>query len=130
MMPIALDKDSPVPLYRQVQEAILLGISNATLRPGQQLPTIRDLAGRLEVNPNTIAKAYAQLQWAGVLDTRQGTGVFVSDPPAAGLTPDGRRRIVDELCRDFVSRGQMLGVQIHEIVAGLKRLQAQANGAD
>jgi GntR family transcriptional regulator len=124
MIAFRLDKQSPVPFYRQIVDLVLASISSGRILPGDRLPTIRDLAVKLEINPNTVAKAYSQLQLLGVLDTQQGSGVFVR--PASGLTlpEDQQRRATEELCRDFVGRAQLLGINLGDLLACLKRMKA------
>jgi DNA-binding transcriptional regulator YhcF (GntR family) len=69
---------SGVPIYFQLMEQVKHGIETGALRPGEQLPGIRPLAEELVVNPNTIAKAYRELEHEGVIELRQGAGAFVS----------------------------------------------------
>ncbi len=69
---------SGVPIYLQLMEQVKHGIETGALRPGEQLPGIRPLAEELVVNPNTIAKAYRELEHEGVIELRQGAGAFVS----------------------------------------------------
>jgi len=123
MIELRLDKKSFVPFYRQIVDMVLAGVASGNLLPGERLPTIRDLAVKLEVNPNTVVKAYSQLQFMGVLDTQQGTGAFIRaqshDP-----VPDGeRQRMVEELCRDFVGRAQLQNISIDEVIKGLKEMK-------
>jgi GntR family transcriptional regulator len=126
MINLKLDKQSYVPFYRQIVDMILSGISAGTILPGERLPTIRDLAVKLEVNPNTIVKAYSQLQLLGYLDTQQGTGVFVRpQPPAQAEKSIENQRALEELCRDFISRAQLQNVTIDEIIEYLKGVQKQ-----
>jgi len=126
MINLKLDKQSYVPFYRQLVDMILSGISAGTILPGERLPTIRDLAVKLEVNPNTVVKAYSQLQLLGFLDTQQGTGVFVRPQPP---TPTGKnaenQRALEELCRDFISRAQLQNLSIDEIIEYLRSIQKQ-----
>ena len=91
MINFKLDKQSYVPFYRQLVDIILSSIAAGTILPGERLPTIRDLAVKLEVNPNTVVKAYSQLQLLGFLDTQQGTGVFVRPQPPAQAGKECRK---------------------------------------
>src|SRR5688500_20315026 len=68
-----------VPIYLQLMEQVKHAIETGALRPGEQLPGIRPLAEELVINPNTVAKAYRELEHAGVIELRQGTGAFVSN---------------------------------------------------
>ena len=126
MINLKLDKQSYVPFYRQIVDMILSGISAGTILPGERLPTIRDLAVKLEVNPNTVVKAYSQLGLLGFLDTQQGTGVFVHPkPPAQAQRNAENQRALEELCRDFISRAQLQNLSIDEIIEYLREIQKQ-----
>ena len=127
MVDFALDKKSPVPFYRQIADMVLAGISTGKITPGDKLPTIRDLAVKLEVNPNTVVKAYSLLENLGTLDTQQGSGVFVRAQPVSALTADDRRRAVETICRDFVGRAQMLGIQTVELISYLQNMFANTH---
>ena len=115
-----------MPFYRQIVDMILSGISAGTILPGERLPTIRDLAVKLEVNPNTVVKAYSQLQLLGFLDMQQGTGAFVhpQPPPQAGRNAENQRAL-EEICRNFVSRAQLQNLSIDEIIEYLHSIQKQ-----
>jgi GntR family transcriptional regulator len=78
MVKFKLDLKSGVPFHRQIVEQISSGIASDRLLPGDQLPSVRELAENLQINPNTVRKAYSELKIRGILDTRQGTGTFVS----------------------------------------------------
>lgn len=77
---------SGVPIYLQLMEQVKHGIETGALRPGEQLPGIRPLAEELVVNPNTVAKAYRELEHEGVIELRQGAGAFVSSATTATRT--------------------------------------------
>ena len=70
---------SGVPIYLQLMEQVKHAVETGALRPGEQLPSIRPLAEELVINPNTVAKAYRELEHEGVIELRQGAGAFVSD---------------------------------------------------
>ena len=78
MVEFKLDLKSSIPFHRQIVDQIRSGIASDQLMPGEQLPTVRELAVHLQINPNTVRKAYSELKNLGVLDTQQGTGTFVS----------------------------------------------------
>src|SRR5215472_15034984 len=73
-----LHPESGVPVYRQIIDQVQAGIAAGSLRPGHQLPTVRQVAVDLAINPNTVLRAYRELEIRGVLETQQGTGTFVS----------------------------------------------------
>src|ERR1700758_3401913 len=74
-----LDDSSGVPVYRQLIDQVQGGIAAGSLKPGDQLPTVRQVAVDLAINPNTVMRAYRELEIRGVLDTQQGTGTFIAD---------------------------------------------------
>jgi GntR family transcriptional regulator len=120
MTELRLDKKSFVPFYRQIVDMVLSGVAAGSLLPGERLPTIRDLAVKLEVNPNTVVKAYSQLQFMGVLDMQQGTGAFIR-AQAYEPVPDAEKlRMVEELCRDFIGRAQLQNITIDEVIRCLQ----------
>jgi GntR family transcriptional regulator len=123
MVDFSLDKSSPVPFYRQVVDMVLAGLSGGRILPGEKLPTIRDLAVKLEVNPNTVVKAYSHLELLGVLDTQQGSGVFVNAAPAKALSSQEEETVLSDLCRDFVSRAQLYNIGIDRLIRKLEEMK-------
>ena len=124
MINFALDKRSPVPFYRQIADQVLAGVSCGAIAPGDRLPTIREMAVNLEVNPNTVVKAYSYLEMLGILDTQQGSGVYVKPRTASGgLSETDRRRMLDGLCRDFVGRAQVMGFDVTEVLMRLEEMR-------
>ena len=75
---LAVDPADPTPIYAQIERGIRAAIATGRLRPGDQLPTVRQLAVELRVNANTVARVYSELERDGVLETRRGVGTFVS----------------------------------------------------
>src|ERR671920_2473794 len=73
-----LDLKSGVPVYRQLIDQVLVAIASGTLKPGDQLATVRQLAVDLSINPNTVVRAYKELEIRGMLSTQQGTGTFIT----------------------------------------------------
>src|SRR5881394_3586444 len=81
-----INTDDPTPIYAQLERAIRFAIATDKLRIGEQLPTVRQLAVDLKINANTVAKVYAELERAGVLETQRGVGTFVSErQPATAM---------------------------------------------
>ncbi|HVP12898.1 MAG TPA: GntR family transcriptional regulator [Phycisphaerae bacterium] len=80
---IRIENSSAVPVYRQIVDQIKYQVANGSLRPGDRLPSVRELAKRLPVNQNTVLKAYDLLAGEGLLSRRQGDGTFVEDAPSA-----------------------------------------------
>lgn len=78
---LAVNPRDATPLHAQLERAIRVAIASRRLRPGDQLPTVRQLAVALRINANTVAKVYSHLERTGALETRRGVGTFVVDPP-------------------------------------------------
>jgi GntR family transcriptional regulator len=97
---VTVDSRDPTPIYAQLERGLRAAIATGRLRPGDQLPTVRQLAVELMVNANTVARVYAELERSGVLDTRRGVGSFVSATPAQAHPPRERERRL----RAFVTR--------------------------
>jgi GntR family transcriptional regulator len=114
-----LDNGSGVPVYRQLIDQVQAGIATGTLTVGHQIPTVRQVAVDLAINPNTVMRAYRELEIRGVLDTQQGTGTFIAaqQPPIDG---DGRARRLDQLIDEFVARAGSGGFTLEEILNALK----------
>src|ERR1700704_3779299 len=96
-----LDLRSGVPVYRQIIDRVLGGISKGSLKPGMQLPTVRQLAVDLAINPNTVVRAYRELEIREVLATQQGTGTFITDKKPKADEMERQRRIA-QLCGDVL----------------------------
>jgi len=119
-MPIAfrLDPASGVPFYRQIIDLILGGIATGALAPGEQLPTVRALAVDLQVNLNTVAKAYKELEIRGVLATQQGSGTFIAHSEVKRDEIERRRQVV-QLADELLARAAAMGVPPRELLAEL-----------
>jgi GntR family transcriptional regulator len=113
-----LDPASGVPFYRQVIDQTLAGIATGALAPGEQLPTVRTLAVELQVNLNTVAKAYKELEIRGVLTTQQGSGTYVA-PVQVERDEVERRRLVVQLADEFLARAAAAGLPPEEVLAEL-----------
>ena len=105
---------SGVPIYLQLMEQVKHGIETGALRPGEQLPGIRPLAEELVINPNTVAKAYRELEHEGVIELRQGAGAFVSAGARARKSTDRLRAGQAEVAA-AVERLRARGVTDEEI---------------
>jgi GntR family transcriptional regulator len=97
---VSIDPRDATPIYAQLERGLRASIATGRLRPGDQLPTVRQLAVELSVNANTVARVYAELERAGVIETRRGVGSFISATPAEAHPPRER----DRRLRAFVTR--------------------------
>src|SRR6185312_187278 len=115
---IALDGRSGVPVYRQIIDRVTAGIARGAIRGGEQLPTVRQLAVDLSINPNTVIRAYRELEIRGIIDTQQGTGTFISEDSP---TPDKaeRRRMLAQLAGECAARTGAAGFTLEELIQPL-----------
>src|SRR5436190_10860973 len=113
-----LDLHSGVPVYRQIIDQVMGGIATGALTAGDQLPTVRQLAVDLSVNPNTVIRAYRELEIRGVLDTQQGTGTFISQQKAPRDGAERQRRL-GQLIGEFVARAGSEGFSMEELMERL-----------
>ena len=118
-MQFSIDTKSGVPLYRQVIEQVKFAIARGDLRPGDRLPTVRQLAVDLSINPNTVIRAYRELEIEGMLETQQGSGTFVGDrrPEVDRLE---RQRMLDQILTDMLARASAYGFTLDEVLDGLR----------
>ena len=114
-----LDTASGVPVYRQLIDQVQAGIATGVLSAGYQIPTVRQVAVDLAINPNTVMRAYRELEIRGVLDTQQGTGTFIAPQPAQ-IDDNDRARRLDQLLDEFVARAGAGGFTLTEVVEALK----------
>jgi GntR family transcriptional regulator len=110
-----LDASSGVPFYRQVIDQVLLAIADGRLRPGTQLPTVRQLAVDLSVNLNTVAKAYREMEIRGIVETQQGTGTFIAARPSDGKSKE-KKKALAALVDRFLANGEALGLPMVDLV--------------
>jgi len=116
-----LDDRSGVPIYRQIIDQVLGGIASSALAEGDQLPTVRQLSVDLTVNPNTVVRAYRELEIRGVLETQQGSGTFIRGQDSR---PDHaeRKRQLSQLVGEFVARAGSAGFTLRELLDGVSAM--------
>lgn len=119
MIVFKLDIKSGVPFHRQIVDQIRYGIASERLLPGEQLPTVREMAVQLEINPNTVRKAYSELEILGILDTQQGTGTFVGHQQVE-ISDAEKHRMLCQICDELVARGHQYNLTLKEIVENLQ----------
>jgi GntR family transcriptional regulator len=120
-----LDEQSGVPVYRQLIDQVMAAKAAGRLMPGDQLPTVRQVAVDLAINPNTVVRAYRELEIRGVLETQQGTGTFISEQKVERGEVE-RRRQLDQLMGDFVARAGAAGFTIKDLLDQLQERQAES----
>lgn len=119
---LRLDLKSGVPVYRQVIDQILGAIATGSLEPGDRLPTVRQVAVDLAINPNTVVRAYKELEIRGVLVTQQGTGTFIAPEPVK-LDEVERRRRLSAMTAEFVARAGSEGFTLNDLLVSLQELK-------
>ena len=119
-----LDLRSGVPVYRQIIDQVLVAVASGACRGGEQLPTVRQMAVDLAINPNTVVRAYRELEIRGILTTHQGTGTFIS---AAQVDPNDaeRQRRLSQLVSEFVAHAGGAGFTLQELMDRLVELQSE-----
>ncbi|MCL4814923.1 MAG: GntR family transcriptional regulator, partial [Vicinamibacteraceae bacterium] len=117
---LLVDPSSPIPLWAQVQDGLRRLVACGSLRPGDPVPSVRDAARELGLNPATIAKAYQALADAGVLVVRRGDGTYVAENPAT-LTTHDRRQVLARDAGQFIANVVALGVTEDEVAAAVRR---------
>ena len=115
----SLDPKSGVPYYKQIILQIEMAVSDNRITKGDQLPTVRSLAVDLQINPNTVARAYNELEIRGIVNTQQGTGTFISDKMIK-IDDVEKERILSEITKPFISKARSYGFSIGEIIEFLE----------
>ena|SRR5579859_1181440 len=117
----AIDLGSGVPVYRQLIDQVRGGIASGTLTAGDQLPTVRQLAVDLEINPNTVMRAYRELELGGLLETHQGTGTFIANKKMEKKSAERERQLV-QMAGDFAARAGAAGFTLEDLIDRLRDL--------
>src|ERR1700735_4868571 len=122
---LSLDLHSGVPVYRQIIDQVRGGMSAGTLAAGDQLPTVRQLAVDLAINPNTVLRAYRELELGGTLETHQGTGTFIS-PQKTTKNNAERERQLTQLATEFAARAGAAGFSLEELLERVRQFLPQS----
>ena len=117
----SLDLHTGVPVYRQLIDQVRTGVASGSLAAGDQLPTVRQLAVDLAINPNTVMRAYRELELGGLLETHQGTGTFISDKKPEKKSAE-RDRQLGQMTNEFAARAGAAGFTLEELIDRLQEL--------
>ena len=117
---IQLDVKSGVPFYRQVIDQVKAAIATGTIAAGDRLPTVRQLAVDLSINPNTVSRAYTELELTGLVETQMGSGTFVGNRPVERDDVESRR-LLDQICQEFLSRVSTHGFTLNDVLENLEQ---------
>lgn len=116
-----LDLASGVPVYRQLIDQVLVAVASGALAPGAQLPTVRQVAVDLAINPNTVLRAYRELEIRGALNTQQGLGTFVA-PEAVKADEALHQQRLSQLAADCAARAGASGFSLAELITRLQEM--------
>src|SRR6202521_1416729 len=117
----AIDLHSGMPVYRQLIDQVRSGIASGSLSAGDQLPTVRQLAVDLAINPNTVMRAYRELELGGLLETHQGTGTFIANKKLEKNSPE-RDRQLGQMAGEFAARAGAAGFILEDLIDRLRHL--------
>ena len=119
-----LDPHSGVPVYRQLIDQVQAAIAAGILAVGDQLPTVRQVAVDLVINPNTVSRAYREMEIRGTLDTQQGSGTFIADKKIEYSKAERDRQLA-QLVSEFVSRAGAAGFTVEQLIKALRKFSAR-----
>ena len=122
---VSVDSRDRTPIYAQLERALRAAIATGRLAAGDQLPTVRQLAVELSINANTVARVYAELERAGILETRRGVGTFVSATPAQAHPPKQHERRLRTFITRLLADASAAGFTLDDV---LEELQAHRKG--
>ncbi len=117
---IHIDVKSGVPFYRQIIDQVKAAIATEAIAAGDRLPTVRQLAVDLSINPNTVSRAYTELELTGLVETQMGSGTFVGNRPVERDDVE-RRRLLDQFCQEFLSRVSTHGFTLDDVLSNLEQ---------
>lgn len=117
---VSVDSRDRTPIYAQLDRALRAAIATGRPAAGDQLPTVRQLAVELSVNANTVARVYAELERAGILETRRGVGTFVSATPAQAHPPKQHERRLRTFITRLLADASAAGFTLDDILEGLQ----------
>jgi GntR family transcriptional regulator len=119
MAVVSIDPRDPVPIYAQLERGFRAAIATGRLKPGDQLPTVRQLAVDLQVNANTVARVYSELERGGVIETKRGVGSFISATPEQAHPPRERDRRLRAFVTRMLADMDAAGLSLDEVLAAL-----------
>ena len=117
---VSIDPRDATPIYAQLQRGLRAAIATGRLKPGEQLPTVRQLAVALQINANTVARVYLELERAGVIETKRGVGSFISATPAQAHPPHEHQRRVKAFATRVLADADAAGLSVAEVIASLR----------
>jgi GntR family transcriptional regulator len=120
---VSIDPRDATPIYAQLERGLRAAMATRRLQPGDQLPTVRQLAVELQINANTVARVYAELERAGAIETRRGVGSFVSATPVEAHPPRERDRRLRAFATRVLADADAAGFGLNDVVTALQALR-------
>jgi GntR family transcriptional regulator len=117
---ISIDTRDATPIYAQLERGLRAAMATGRLRPGDQLPTVRQLAVELQINANTVARVYAELERSGAIETRRGVGSFVSATPEQAHPPREHERRLRAFVIRVLADADAAGFTKDDVIAALR----------
>lgn len=121
-----LNPSSSTPFYRQVIHQVELAVADGRLKKGMRLPTVRSLAVELSINPNTVARAYSEMEIRGIVETQPGSGTFVK-AQEDDIDEKKRRDILREITEAYITSAASYGFSITEITSYIREVSSILN---
>ena len=127
-MRFAIDSSCPTPPSEQLADQVRFAVAAGRIRPGTRLPSVRSIAAEVRVNPNTVSRAWRELERDGVIEARRGAGMFVT-PQAASVARSACTGIVEERVRRAVRQAIASGIDTQQVIGWIQNEVAEASGA-
>jgi GntR family transcriptional regulator len=121
---VSVDSQDATPIYAQLERGFRAAIAAGRLRPGEQLPTVRQLAVDLQVNANTVARVYAELERGGVIETKRGVGSFITATPAHARPPHEHERRLRAFVTRVLADADAAGLTLDDVIGALRAHKA------
>ncbi|WP_332274632.1 GntR family transcriptional regulator [Bacillus velezensis] len=116
---------SSKPIYLQIADRVYYRLIRDELSPGDKLPSVREMAVQMKVNPNTIQRTYSEMERLGIVETRRGQGTFIAE--RSDLKAELKDRLTKDVFKRFIQEMAELGLSPEEMIDGIKRYAEEAN---
>ncbi|MFK8881386.1 GntR family transcriptional regulator [Bacillus velezensis] len=116
---------SSKPIYLQIADRVYYRLIRSELSPGDKLPSVREMAVQMKVNPNTIQRTYSEMERLGIVETRRGQGTFIAE--RSDLKTELKDRLTKDVFKRFIQEMAELGLSPEEMLDGIKRYAEEAN---
>ncbi|MFS8612558.1 MAG: GntR family transcriptional regulator [Planifilum fulgidum] len=113
---------SDVPIYQQLVDGVKKAVARGILAPGDKLPSVRELAGRIAINPNTIAKAYQEMEREGIIETLRGRGSFIAEVQARSIDREEKKRRMREMLEKVLVEAYYMQMEEEEVLAMVEEI--------